>query len=95
MSTTLSWRQFFPFVDLRDYTPKSLSRDAMAALGVAFLGVPQGVAYALIAGLPPVMGLYAATIPTIIGSLMRPNPYEENDQGLEVARSTGEKASCS
>ena len=71
MSTTSSWRQFLPFVDLRDYKPASLPRDAMAALGVAFLGVPQGVAYALIAGLPPVMGLYAATIPTIIGSLMR------------------------
>ena len=71
MSKSSYWRQFFPFFDLRQYPSGSISRDSMAALGVAFLGVPQGVAYALIAGLPPVMGLYAATIPTIIGSLMR------------------------
>jgi sulfate permease, SulP family len=35
------------------------------------MAIPQGIAYALIAGIPPVMGLYAATVPTIVGSLMR------------------------
>lgn len=42
-----------------------------AAVAVCFLAVPQGLAYATIAGLPPVMGLYAAALPTIIGSLFR------------------------
>ena len=35
------------------------------------MAIPQGVAYAMIAGLPPVMGLYAACIPTIVGALFR------------------------
>lgn len=47
------------------------SRELLAAVGVVTLSVPQGVAYAMIAGLPPAMGLYAATIPAIVGSLLR------------------------
>lgn len=43
----------------------------MAALAVTFLAVPQGIAYALIAGLPPVAGLYAATVPTIAATVFR------------------------
>ncbi len=60
-----------PFLDLRQYERADLLRDLGAALAVTFLVVPQGVAYALIAGLPPHMGLYAAGLPVIIGSLMR------------------------
>lgn len=43
----------------------------MAAVALVFLTVPQGVAYAIIAGLPPAMGLYAAAVPAVVGSLMR------------------------
>ena len=35
------------------------------------MSVPQGIAYALIAGLPPAMGLYAGAVPAILGSLLR------------------------
>lgn len=49
----------------------SVSREVMAAVSVTFLSVPQGVAYALIAGLPPAMGLYAAALPAVVGSLLR------------------------
>ena len=38
---------------------------------MAFLAVPQGLAYATIAGLPPVVGLYASILPPIAGSLLR------------------------
>ncbi len=48
-----------------------LRRDFAAALAVTFMAAPQGVAYALIAGLPPAMGLYAACLPAIVGSLLR------------------------
>lgn len=48
-----------------------LGRDLLAATTVTFLSIPQGVAYAMIAGLPPAMGLYAATLPAIFGSLFR------------------------
>lgn len=64
-------RRFLPFVDLRSLTRAELGRDLMAALAVTFMAVPQGVAYALIAGLPPAAGLYATVLPTIIGSLFR------------------------
>ena len=50
---------------------KQPMRDLLAALSISLLAVPQGIAYAMVAGLPPKMGLIAATFPTIIGSLFR------------------------
>ncbi len=64
-------KRFLPFLDLRHLRPADLSRDAAAALATTFLAIPQGVAYAMIAGLPPVAGLYASVLPTIVGSLFR------------------------
>ena len=49
--------------------------DLTAALTVAFMAVPQGIAYATIAGLPPAMGLYAAAIPTMVASLLRSSSH--------------------
>ncbi len=69
--TAPSWRDYLSFRDLAGYPRANLGRDLISALSVAFLAVPQGVAYAMIAGLPPRMGLYAATFPTVIGSLFR------------------------
>ena len=57
--------------ELRAAGPAGLLRDLGAALAVTFMAVPQGIAYALIAGLPPITGLYAAAVPTIVGSLFR------------------------
>lgn len=64
-------KRYFPFLDLRSYHASFLRRDFMASASVVFLDIPQGVAYAMIAGLPPVMGLYAAAIPAIVGALFR------------------------
>ncbi|MCB9680432.1 MAG: SulP family inorganic anion transporter [Alphaproteobacteria bacterium] len=63
--------RFLPFLDLRDLTRQAAVRDAAAAVAVTFLAVPQAVAYAMIAGLPPVVGLYACAVPTLVGSLFR------------------------
>ena len=63
--------RFLPFIDLKRYQSKHARADFLAASSVLFMAIPQGIAYALIAGIPPVMGLYAATVPTIVGSLMR------------------------
>ena len=41
-------------------------RDLLAALLVAVILVPQGMAYASLAGLPPIYGLYAAFVPLIV-----------------------------
>lgn len=56
---------------LRRHLPGNLAPDLFAAVSVLFLAVPQGLAYATIAGLPPAMGLYAAAVPAIVGSLFR------------------------
>lgn len=53
--------------DLADsYRTANLRQEAIAGLTVAALIVPQGMAYALLAGLPPVMGLYASILPMIV-----------------------------
>ncbi len=54
---------------LRDYKRVDLSSDLSAALTVTVMLVPQGMAYALLAGLPPIYGLYASTVPAILYAL--------------------------
>ena len=68
-------RNFFPFLLRGDSSKRDLFPDFMAALAVTFMAVPQGVAYAVIAGLPPAMGLYAASIPCIVGGFMRSSKH--------------------
>ncbi len=52
-----------------DVTRSTLKADLIAALTGAMVVLPQAVAFAIIAGLPPVYGLYAAMIPAIVGAL--------------------------
>lgn len=47
----------------------TLRADGMAALTGAFIVLPQGVAFATLAGMPPEYGLYAAIVPAIIAAL--------------------------
>lgn len=54
---------------IRHYNRRDLGRDLSAGLIVAVMLVPQGMAYALLAGLPPVMGLYASTFPLLAYAL--------------------------
>jgi len=50
-------------------TPATLRADAMAGLLGAVLVLPQGIAFATLAGLPPEYGLYTAVVPCIIAAL--------------------------
>jgi SulP family sulfate permease len=50
-------------------TAKNLRLDLLAALTTAVIALPQGVAYALVAGLPAEYGLYTAIVPVIIAAL--------------------------
>ena len=53
--------RFLPIADwLPDCTPKTVRADIIAGIALAGLLVPEGMAYAGIAGVPPQMGLYAA-----------------------------------
>ena len=51
--------------DLRHYCDAALADDLVAALIVSILLVPQSVAYALLAGLPPEAGVYASLLPML------------------------------
>jgi SulP family sulfate permease len=55
---------------LHSYGRHNLRHDALAGLTVAVLGVPQSMAYALIAGLPPVYGLYTSISACIVAALL-------------------------
>ena len=62
--------KFLPFLSWAKQTTAATARqDAVAGLTGAILVLPQGVAYALIAGLPPEYGLYAAIVPAIVAAL--------------------------
>ncbi len=54
---------------LRGYRVRDLRGDLSAGAVVAVMLVPQGMAYAVLAGLPPVMGLYASTVPLLVYAL--------------------------
>lgn len=51
---------------LKTYHPTHFKADVVAAFIVLAMLVPQGMAYAMLAGLPPVMGIYASILPMII-----------------------------
>lgn len=51
---------------LKSYKKLDFKGDLSAGLTVGVLVIPQGMAYAMIAGLPPVYGLYASLVPVII-----------------------------
>jgi SulP family sulfate permease len=60
-----------PFLEWgRHYRRQDLPGDVTAGLVVAVMLVPQGMAYALLVGLPPQMGLYASIAPLIIYGLL-------------------------
>lgn len=54
---------------LRTYRALDIRQDLVAGLTVATVAVPQAMAYALIAGLPPEYGLYTAIVMTAVGAL--------------------------
>lgn len=54
---------------LGQYDRSNISKDLSAGLIVAVMLVPQGMAFAMLAGLPPVIGLYASTFPLIVYAL--------------------------
>lgn len=64
------WITLFPFLLWRNtLTLSNLKDDFFAGLSGAIIVLPQGVAFATIAGLPPEYGLYSAMVPAIIAAL--------------------------
>jgi SulP family sulfate permease len=63
--------RFVPALDtLRRYNLQDARGDLVGGLSVAAIAVPQAMAYALIVGLPPEVGLYTAIVMTATGALL-------------------------
>ena len=60
-------KKIIPILEWLPNYEKSLFRhDLIAGITVGIILIPQGIAYAIIAGLPPIYGLYCALVPQII-----------------------------
>ena len=65
------WGGYAPLVGfLRQYRRGDFQRDLVAGLIVAAISVPQAVAYAFLAGLPPQAGLYACLAPPVLYAIL-------------------------
>ncbi len=63
----MSLKKIFPFLDwLTNYEKSWFKDDLFAGITIGVMLIPQGIAYAMIAGLPPIYGLYTAMIPQIV-----------------------------
>ena len=70
MNLQLQLTKLFPFLRWgRSMTPQSMRADILAGLTGAAIVLPQGVAFAAIAGMPPEYGLYTSMVPAIIAAL--------------------------
>ncbi len=68
---SMSLHKFLPLLAwLPHYSKNNLRGDLSAGLTVGVMLVPQGMAYAMLAGMPPIYGLYAATVPLIIYAML-------------------------
>lgn len=71
--STTQWHRLAHYIPamswLRSYRRADLGGDLTAGVVVAVMLIPQGMAYAALAGLPPVVGLYASTIPLLLYAL--------------------------
>ena len=64
------FKRYFPILEWsKGYDRSTLTDDLVAAVIVTIMLIPQSLAYALLAGLPPEMGLYAAILPLLAYAL--------------------------
>ena len=67
----MSLKSFIPILEwLPKYNKTLFKGDLSAGLTVGVMLIPQGMAYAMIAGLPPEYGLYACLVPILIYSIL-------------------------
>jgi SulP family sulfate permease len=62
-------KRLFPFLGWPRITPALLRGDLVAGITVSLVAIPQSLAYAQLAGVPPLYGLYAAFVPSVVGVL--------------------------
>jgi len=62
-------KKYLPFLNWFPISSRVLRADLIAGVTVALVLIPQSMAYAQLAGLPPYMGLYAAFLPVLVAAL--------------------------
>lgn len=66
-----TWLKWLPITSwLPDYSRQDATKDGLAAIIVTLMLIPQSLAYAMVAGLPPVTGLYASILPLVAYTLL-------------------------
>jgi len=65
----MNYKQLFPFLSWLPLAKKSWKDDIIAGITGTIIVIPQAVAFAMIAGLPPIYGFYTAMITPIIAAL--------------------------
>ncbi|MEL6122454.1 MAG: SulP family inorganic anion transporter, partial [Bacteroidota bacterium] len=60
---------------MKTYRPGLFGKDVIAGLTIAIMLIPQAIAYAHLAGMPPHYGLYAGTLPLIVYGLLGSSPH--------------------
>ncbi|XP_076914193.1 sulfate transporter 3.1-like [Bidens hawaiensis] len=67
----LAFQYFFPIFEwLSSYNLSFLKSDVIAGITIASLAIPQGISYAKLANLPPILGLYSSFIPPLVYAMM-------------------------
>jgi SulP family sulfate permease len=66
MQTLTRW---FPFLSWPRPSSALLRSEAFAGLSVGLMVIPQGVAYAALAGMPLITGIYASLLPALVAVL--------------------------
>ena len=71
--------EYFKSIDfinmIHEYQPQFLKKDLVAALSVAVIALPQNMAYALIAGVNPIYGIYTSVVSMVLGTLFSVSSY--------------------
>ena len=65
----MSFKKFLPFLTWLPLTKKTWKDDLIAGITGTIIVIPQAVAFAMIAGLPPIYGFYTAMITPIVAAL--------------------------
>ncbi|KAF9615150.1 hypothetical protein IFM89_022108 [Coptis chinensis] len=67
----LSIQYFFPIVQwASSYNLKLFRSDVISGLTIASLAIPQGISYAKLANLPPIIGLYSSFVPPLLYAIL-------------------------
>lgn len=88
-----------PLETVRHYNTTKLRKDLIAGLTVSVVEVPQAMAYAIIAGVPPQYGIYSSIIQGVIGALLSSSEHlttgPTNTQSLLIASAAARVAGMS